>query len=62
MCRAPDDGGRPLRTASAVLNEYEDWVVRADETSLSELEFDALRRRYETFAGHREACDWLARE
>ncbi|MFK5603507.1 MULTISPECIES: DUF7260 family protein [Haloferax] len=62
MCRALDGEERSLRAALAVLDECEDWVARADETPLSELGFDALRRRHETLAGHREACDRLVRE
>ncbi|CQR50999.1 hypothetical protein BN996_02485 [Haloferax massiliensis] len=62
MRRALDGEERSLRAALAVLDECEDWLTRADETPLSALGFDALRRRHETLADHREACDRLVRE
>ncbi|MGB9957458.1 DUF7260 family protein [Haloferax prahovense] len=62
MCRALDAEERSLRAALAVLDECENWLGRADATPLSELGFDALRRRHETLADHREACDRLVHE
>ncbi|WP_424007907.1 DUF7260 family protein [Haloferax denitrificans] len=62
MRRALDGEERSLRAALAVLDECEDWLVRADETPLSGLGFDALRRRHEALADRREACDRLVRE
>ncbi|POG53798.1 DUF7260 family protein [Haloferax marisrubri] len=62
MRRALDAEERSLRAALASLDECEDWLLRADETPLSGLGFDALRQRHETLADHREACDRVVRE
>lgn len=45
-----------LRSAAATVESITDWLVRADETPLSELGFDELRDRHETLSDHRERC------
>ncbi len=38
------------------------WVVDANETPLTDLGFDALKRRHETLASHRDCCEEVARD
>jgi hypothetical protein len=51
-----------LEAAAGTVETATDWVVRVDETPLSELGFEALRERHETLSAHRRRCDELARE
>ncbi|MFC4249432.1 hypothetical protein ACFOZ7_21285 [Natribaculum luteum] len=39
-----------------------DWLVDADDTPLSECEFDELATRHDRLAAHRERCDRLVRD
>lgn len=51
-----------LEAAGAVVEDVTAWIVEADETPLTALDFDALRRRHETLADHRDRCGELAEQ
>ncbi|OYR74411.1 hypothetical protein DJ84_25515 [Halorubrum ezzemoulense] len=51
-----------LRSAGETVRETTDWLSTADETPLSALGFDALRRRHEALGGRIEACEALLAE
>lgn len=51
-----------LDQAATTVDDIVEWVVDANETPLTDLGFDALERRHETLAGHRDRCEALARE
>ncbi|WP_436901933.1 DUF7260 family protein [Halovenus halobia] len=60
MYQALDSEAERLAEAAATVEEVTSWLVEADETPLSELGFDALARRHERLAAHRETCQRLA--
>jgi hypothetical protein len=49
-----------LERAGDLVEDVTDWISRADESPLSDLGFEALERRHETLAGHRDRCADLA--
>lgn len=49
-----------LEEVAAAVDEVTEWIATADETPLSDLGFEALRRRHERLATHREECDRVA--
>jgi hypothetical protein len=51
-----------LEAAEETVDTVTAWVADRDETPLTELGFEALRRRHEDLAEHRERCDALARD
>lgn len=51
-----------LRSAAETVETVTDWLVRTDETPLSELGFDELRDRHETLSRHRERCRRVLRD
>ncbi|MFB6196241.1 MAG: hypothetical protein ABEI80_08710 [Haloplanus sp.] len=51
-----------LEDAEASVAELTAWLVDADETPLTDLGFEALKRRHETLATYRDRCAELARE
>lgn len=59
MERALDVEAASLCEARDGIQATIDWLTDADTTPLSELGFDALRRRHETLADHRDRCDRL---
>jgi hypothetical protein len=48
-----------LADVGATVDEITAWIVEADETPLTDLDFDALKRRHETLASHRDRCETL---
>ncbi|MGB9965715.1 DUF7260 family protein [Halobacterium hubeiense] len=48
-----------LHDAADTLDQILDWLLDADETPLTDLDFDDLRARHETLATHRERCTRL---
>ena len=60
LCRALDRESESLRAAADTVASVSSWIAAADETPLSELGFDALRRRHEALAAHRDRCDGAA--
>lgn len=48
-----------LRSAHEAIREVTDWLTSADETPLSALGFDDLRRRHEALADRIETCEAL---
>jgi len=59
---ALDVEAESLDAASEEIEVITDWLVRAEDTALTQLGFESLRERHETLACHRETCDRLARE
>jgi hypothetical protein len=59
---ALDHEAEHLDAAAAVVDEIVGWIADTDETPLADLGFDALRRRHERLAEHRERCTDLVRE
>ena len=57
LCRALDRESASLDAAADTVASVASWIAAADKTPLSELGFDALRRRHEALAAHRERCD-----
>lgn len=51
-----------LDEASDVVDELLAWIADADETRLSAVDFDGLRRRHETLADYRGRCETLAEQ
>ncbi|RYJ14281.1 hypothetical protein ELS19_10110 [Halogeometricum borinquense] len=51
-----------LEAVLETVNDITSWIAESDETPLTALEFDALRRRHQTLARHREECERLAAE
>jgi hypothetical protein len=49
-----------LDDAGEVVDDVTGWIANADETPLTELGFDQLRRRHETLADHRDRCGAVA--
>lgn len=62
LADAIDDEREQLRDATEELDGVVAWLVSADETPLTELEFEQLRERHERLETHRERCDELAAE
>ena len=60
LCRALDRESESLEAAADTVMSVSSWIAAADETPLSELGFDALRRRHEVLAAHRDRCDEAA--
>lgn len=60
--RALDREEAHLDGAAERVDAVVEWLVDANETALSDLGFDALRRRHETLAGHRDRCAAAARD
>ena len=60
LCRALDRESESLEAAADTVMSVASWIAAADETPLSELGFDALRRRHEVLAAHRDRCDEAA--
>ena len=53
---------RLLDEIAETVDEITTWIVDADETPLTDLDFEALQRRHERLAGHRERCAEFARK
>jgi hypothetical protein len=49
-----------LTEVGAAVDDITAWIVEANETPLTDLDFDALKRRHETLASHRDRCETLA--
>lgn len=49
-----------LAAAGAAVDDTTAWISGANETPLTDLDFDALERRHETLASHRDRCEKLA--
>lgn len=49
-----------LERAAETVDDIVEWITEANESSLNDLDFEALRQRHETLARHRERCDELA--
>jgi len=62
VCRALGREAASLDDAERAVDEVTSWVAATDETPMSGLGFDALRRRHERLADHRERCSDLAAE
>jgi hypothetical protein len=60
MSRTVDSEAELLADAAEQVDEIVTWIADADETPLSTLGFEALRRRHEQLSAHRERCDELA--
>lgn len=60
MQRALEREAAFLDDAASDLDPVVDWIVDADETPLTDLDFDALRERHEALATHRTGCRELA--
>jgi len=56
----PRPGGCPLEAAGETVEEITGWIVDTDETPLTDLGFQGLRRRHEALARHRDRCEELA--
>jgi hypothetical protein len=50
-----------LADVGAAVDDITAWIVEANETPLTTLDFDALKRRHETLASHRDRCEALVR-
>ncbi|MEF8814876.1 MAG: hypothetical protein V5A55_13835 [Halovenus sp.] len=50
-----------LEKASTAVDEITTWIADADETPLTDLRFNALARRHDRLATHRDRCTELAR-
>jgi hypothetical protein len=50
-----------LANAGDTVDDITAWIAETDETPLTDLGFEALRRRHETLARHRDRCEKLAR-
>lgn len=59
---ALDEERAQLDEAADAVDDVVAWLVDADETPLTDLGFDALARRHEALAGHRDRCADLVRE
>ena len=53
---------RLLNETAETVDEITTWIVDADETPLTDLDFEALQRRHERIAAHRERCAEFARK
>lgn len=51
-----------LDDPSDAVDDIVAWIVDANETPLTDLGFDALQRRHETLASHRDYCEEVARD
>jgi len=51
---------RQLDETGNVVDDITVWIAEADETPLTDLGFDALARRHERLATHRNQCEELA--
>lgn len=51
-----------LEAASKTVDDITAWIATADETSLTDLGFESLRRRHETLANHRKRCEERAQQ
>ena len=52
---------RHLNEAAETVTDIIDWIVDANESPLTDLDFDALQQRHETLASHRDRCEEVAR-
>lgn len=59
LCGALEREASSLSDAQATVVEITGWLCNADECPLTDLGFDALRRRHEVLAAHRGACSAL---
>jgi len=57
LCRAVERESESLKAAADTVTTVSSWIAAADETPLTELGFDALQRRHEALATHRDRCD-----
>ena len=57
LCRALDREAESLAAAADTVASVSSWIATADEEPLTDLGFDALKRRHEALATHRERCD-----
>lgn len=62
MARALDAEAESLRAASDDVEEIIGWLVEADQTRLTERDFDALHTTHEELATRRTRCDEIARD
>ncbi|GGL73285.1 DUF7260 family protein [Halocalculus aciditolerans] len=60
MTHALDRETDSLRDAAADIDDITAWLADVDETPLTALDFDGLRRRHDALADHRATCDRLA--
>ena len=51
-----------LDDAAATVDDVIEWLVDANETPLTDLGFDALKRRHRTLADHRDRIEDVARD
>ena len=57
LCRALDREAESLAAAADTVASVSSWIATADEEPLTDRGFDALKRRHEALATHRERCD-----
>jgi hypothetical protein len=62
MRRALEREIAALEPAEETVDIVTAWVADEDETPLTELGFEPLRRRHESLAEHRDQCEALARD
>lgn len=62
MRQTLDGEAAMLDDAAETVDTITAWIAEADETPLSELDFDALQERHEQLDRHRERCERLATE
>lgn len=62
LCRALEREVSHLDDWCAAVDDITEWVATTDQTPLVDLGFDALRRRHETLAAHRDRCEDIARK
>ncbi|QCC49172.1 DUF7260 family protein [Halobellus limi] len=51
-----------LDDAAGVVDDVTDWIADANETPLTDLGFDALKRRHRRLADHRDRCEDVVRD
>lgn len=59
--RALEREASELDDAGSVVDDVTAWIAEADQTPLTDLGFEALRRRHDALARHRDRCENLAR-
>lgn len=57
LCRALEREASRLTAAVDTVDTVSEWIVEADETPLTDLDFDALERRHRTLERFRARCD-----
>ena len=62
MARALETEAESLAAANEALGDVIEWLVEANETPLTDCDFDALAERHDRLATHRERCRTVARD